>query len=516
MYAFTLAGLVFAVAATPLMDYDIWWHLATGRVIADLHIIPKNDLFSYTAFGAPWVNHEWLFQLFAWLVFEQIGVAFATLFKLVCTTAIAFVIFRTIVFLTKSKSAALWGTALLIYTISVRIMERPFLIGLLILAIFCYILHRYILSDSHTIWLLPLLQILWINLHGGGLLGPEIVFAYALGETLCGLTWPQLGGPTPISAERRRKLWIVSLACLAACTINPWGIETLLFPFQHLGMKTILSQTQEWVPLLHPRLDGMIPIAIVPVVAAATLASLVFCARQIRLSLLLLVILMSYLLLKSHRFFPDFIIVTLPILFTNISNIVQKRTTPRWIENTTPLWINLLIVLAISYMAAILGVPATTSGEKLHEPSLGATIYSTPPKMIDFLEQHHIQGRVFNEMSLGGYLIFRRWPHELVFIDGRTPIFGDTFFEQVVNVFRNARNFEELDKQYHFDYIVFSGVQLRDRLPFHRYLWTNANWRLVYAASDGMVYLRNEFKFAPLIEKLTLKTNPLLDDIEKR
>src|SRR5208337_1711341 len=47
-YAF-LAGL------RTVTDLDLGWQLATGRWVAQHHHIPSTDVFSYTAFGQPWV-----------------------------------------------------------------------------------------------------------------------------------------------------------------------------------------------------------------------------------------------------------------------------------------------------------------------------------------------------------------------------------------------------------------------------------------------------------------------------
>ncbi|MFA4875582.1 MAG: hypothetical protein WC690_09625, partial [bacterium] len=122
----------------------------------------------------------------------------------------------------------------------------------------------------------------------------------------------------------------------------------------------------------------------------------------------------------------------------------------------------------------------------------------------------------FNEMSSGAYLIFRRWPGERVFIDGRTPVYGDQFYKEVVEVLRNARNFEDLDRRYRFDYLVFTtGSALREE-DFQRYLWQNREWKLVYSNIDGVVYLRDEPKFRDLIRKLELKHNPIIEFFDQQ
>ena len=58
-----LALGLFAIAARGVTDPDVWWHLRTGQLILHDHAVPHTDPFSFTRFGQPWVNHEWLSDL---------------------------------------------------------------------------------------------------------------------------------------------------------------------------------------------------------------------------------------------------------------------------------------------------------------------------------------------------------------------------------------------------------------------------------------------------------------------
>ena len=44
-------------------DPDLWGHLRYGQMILDGHGLPREDVFSYTAYGAPFYDHEWLSDL---------------------------------------------------------------------------------------------------------------------------------------------------------------------------------------------------------------------------------------------------------------------------------------------------------------------------------------------------------------------------------------------------------------------------------------------------------------------
>jgi len=101
-----------------------------------------------------------------------------------------------------------------------------------------------------------------------------------------------------------------------------------------------------------------------------------------------------------------------------------------------------------------------------------------------------------------------------VFIDGRTPVYGDEFFRKFVEGFMNKNAFEEMVKRYDIDYIVLPGFRGWDMRKFHAFLWKHPHWRLVYATNDGFIYLRDTPKFRDLIKKLALKENPVVKAVE--
>ena len=54
---------VVIVVLYPVFDYDLYWHLANGREMLSTGHIVNEERFSYTAFGIPFSNHEWLSQI---------------------------------------------------------------------------------------------------------------------------------------------------------------------------------------------------------------------------------------------------------------------------------------------------------------------------------------------------------------------------------------------------------------------------------------------------------------------
>src|SRR5215467_6690145 len=62
--ALLFGALIFAVASFGvnrrfLNDPDTYWHIATGKWMLVQRAFPRQDIFSHTAYGQPWVNMEW-------------------------------------------------------------------------------------------------------------------------------------------------------------------------------------------------------------------------------------------------------------------------------------------------------------------------------------------------------------------------------------------------------------------------------------------------------------------------
>ncbi len=63
LWAVVLAATFLSFFFANEADNDLWGHVLFGRDMLSQHALPRTDTYSYTATGAPWVNHEWLAQV---------------------------------------------------------------------------------------------------------------------------------------------------------------------------------------------------------------------------------------------------------------------------------------------------------------------------------------------------------------------------------------------------------------------------------------------------------------------
>ena len=125
-------------------------------------------------------------------------------------------------------------------------------------------------------------------------------------------------------------------------------------------------------------------------------------------------------------------------------------------------------------------------------------MWKYPAGAADFLLQHHIKGRIFNTYGQGGYLIWRLWPQEQVFLDGRA--LNEKVYSDASRISMNAdsnggKSGEELLKDYGIDVIVMDGF---DSVGGSAYYLPAAladpsqkEWKLVYQDIHDVIYMRN-------------------------
>lgn len=215
-----VAALLIATAAAAswflpdVSGSDLWWHLAAGREIW-AHAGPvREDLFSYTALGRPWLNpyflwdaaYWWLYhfepQSIAWLQWSVLAVTFAALY------------------VTGWRASGSRLGAGISICVAAAVCHwfldiRPNGFSLLFLAIVLLIR-----DQSWAPWLWAPLIALWANVHGGFAFGIGVIGLCVLVQTV------------ERSCEARKVVilpgpWLGVGACLVAWMVNPWGPDLL-------------------------------------------------------------------------------------------------------------------------------------------------------------------------------------------------------------------------------------------------------------------------------------------------
>ncbi|MCX6723037.1 MAG: hypothetical protein NT094_03105, partial [Candidatus Staskawiczbacteria bacterium] len=152
------------------MDPDFGWHLRTGQLILERGV-PYYDWYSYTMPNFPWIDHEWLSDVFIYGIFSHVGFYFLLLIFLFFYTLSFFIVKRP-----GQKSWEFFLPLFLGYLGSVGFLGiRPQLLSIFFITVLLNLIYRYFDQHSKLLFLLPVIFLLWVNLHAGFFAGLTIL-----------------------------------------------------------------------------------------------------------------------------------------------------------------------------------------------------------------------------------------------------------------------------------------------------------------------------------------------------
>ena len=209
----------------PVGDFDIWWHLRTGQWIVEKSAVPLTDPFSSFGQGKPWVAYSWLFEVLVYGLYTRIGLYGIVLFRALMALAIAVAVHCLVAKREPRFLVATVLAALAFLALAPLMIERPWLFTILFFTLTLgAILDLRAGRHSVQVWVLPIVYVLWANLH--------IQFVYGLFVLGLACTAPVLDcligrgqSGRPAGAYASREWWqlvALSLACAAATLVNPY------------------------------------------------------------------------------------------------------------------------------------------------------------------------------------------------------------------------------------------------------------------------------------------------------
>jgi len=471
-----------------LQDPGIGWHLVTGRYILDTGTIPHHDLFSFTAAGKPWLSFCWLFEVAAALLVRVGGLP---LFATACALLYAFLpvlIFRRSLRIGAGMLPALLATLLAYLVLSSHASARPHIVTYLYFAL---VLER--LEDvkdgrrtAGALWVLPLLALVWANMHGGFFAGFALagIFAGAAGlEALAGREG---------AAGRRALVFAGALGAMALATLlNPdgWRLHTSILGF--LAMRSIRFFNEFQSP------DFLAPSVSVRAFEALALLVVVLLARRGRRLRWLDVVLVVFFLhqgLQSKRHMSLFAIVAAPLVAREVTPFLATlgpRLHARWQEiarqqaalRSPFVYFPALCALLIG-LSLVRAVPFPQTLDDL-QLTRGAA---------EFIANHEARfRRPFNTDDLGGALVYRFWPRLHVFVDDRIAVYGDDFvLHRYFPVVWAARSWRKvLDKYRLTAAVVTADAQIATLLR------AAPDWELAYGDRRNAIFLRRAIPRRP-------------------
>jgi len=491
LIGFLVFLLLFAGYFHPInaITQDLGRHFLLGNIILKTHNVPNINLFSYTYPNFPFVNLHWLSEIIFYLIFKLVGFNGLLIFS----TAIILTSFSIVFFYSFKKDAIIPLSIVSIFYLPVlfeRTDIRPEIFSFLFLAIFVTVLYKFKLKKTKLIFILPFIELLWVNMHIYFIIGIAVLGIFLLDSVIQ-------------SYKNKNKqfllLFLITILSILATFMNPNFITGAIYPFrvfENYGYS--IEENQNIFFLWNFFQKQTIPYF---VVSSITLIIVLFTniknSKRVDWLLSLFFITLSVMQIRN---FPLFVFGTFIPFSKNLSNIYVKL--PIAVKKTIPYLLLLLIVWQ--------------GNQIIKNKGLGFGVERGAEKGVDFFIKNKLKGPIFNSFDVGGYLDYRLYPNEKVFVDNRPGEYPASFFKNVYIPMQNDQKiFEEIDKKYNFNVIFFNHT---DQTPwaenFLKQIINNKSWKLIYLDDYCLIFVKNNKNNAFLIKKYSMNERKKLSNVD--
>ena len=494
---FTLL-IVFSWHSLTSINQDIGRHLKLGEIIWQTKQVPTTNLFSYTEPDHPFINHHWLSEVWFYGLDQWIGLKGLIIFKVVALVVVLGLLLYALSPLV-SNPTLLFSTFLGIMLIRERTDVRPEIFSYLFLAFFLCASYRFkYLGEKKWLYWLPLVQLLWVNSHIYFILGAAV------------LTFLLIDAFANHHPDRKLVFWIW-LATLLINLANPNGLAGALSPltiFQHYGYS--VAENQSIFFLLN--YAGGIMLNNIYIFFSTLVFLGVALWRLVRQGVrqntfnFLLATSFTILAMTMIRNFALYGLALVPVLslgFKKANSLVAKTVTR---FNPKPLYVfsTVLLILLIYAVASNNFYHWLPSGQ-----TFGLAVPAGAAPAVEFIQANQLHGPLFNNFDVGSYLIWKLFPEEKVFVDGRPEAYSVDFFEKVYKPMQtDSAQWEKLSQQYQINYVIFDH---HDATPWAQAFLTamskNPDWPIVFVDDYSIIFLKRTAQNLLVIEKFALVTD---------
>ncbi|MFA6030610.1 MAG: SEC-C domain-containing protein [Elusimicrobiota bacterium] len=473
--AFLLCRLYFKI-----WDPDLWFHLSIGRYIVQHGLIPHANLFSWTDPAQPWVVHEWLSQVLFYGVYSRFSAGGVLLLRMTVFLAVFGVLLRS-VRRPGWELLNIGGLAVAAHAAAMRFNDRPEMFSALFIAVQLLVLERRRRGEKAPLWVIPLIQALWANMHGYYLLGIALIVLY-----WAGTAWSE-------GLRRSRDLAVLAGAALLACLANPRFGACLLHTLRSARL-SMEANIHEFAPTFSSWADfretGWFEIEKL----AVWLPALCLLSNRRRVPAAHWLVWAAFLgmYLRSQRNLLFIAVLAFPIALWNLREALEE-----WVgahPSFAPR--RLKPVLGVLLAGALLWSAQDFASGRFYRrggyflaPGTGFSSLHSPVGACDYVVDAGLQGPAFNNYVAGNYLLWR-FPDRKVFIDGRgVEAYGRAFFSSYWDIAGGKVPLAAFTARYPVRYFLIDPFQDPGVVPLLRALGRDPAWKPAYIDHAGVVFV---------------------------
>ena len=486
-----LGVLMFTPLSVRLLgDAGIGWHIRTGQEILASHAVPRVDSFSSTMEGRPWFAWEWLYDVVVggldsasglngvvWLTALAIAAVFSGMFQFMIRRGTNLFCALGLVLLATSASM-------------IHFLARPHIWSwLFALSWFCILDSAERNCElpgrgSRRLWLLPVSMLIWVNVHGGFLLGFVLIGIFWLGSLW---TWLRSSDNRledllgKIGAARRvRVLTSVGMLSALASFVNPYGWKLHAHVFSYLSNRFLIDHIDEFQ---SPDFHGIVQKCFLALLLFS-IAVLIARGRKLSLSHILVVLFAVYAGLYASRNIPVSAVLLGMVIGPLLPSGGSRQSFPRRMFAVEAcmrghLWMVTGIVLTVAVVANGGRVGSAQWISAHFDPQ------RMPVQAVDSLRSQGVSAPILAPDYWGGYLIYRLYPQARVVVDDRHDLYGEQFFRSYLKFLHAEEGWEKFLREHPAGSIV---VPRKSALA--TVLLESRGWKETYTDEVAVVFER--------------------------
>ncbi len=413
-------GACFMVAAflffhnLAIINEDIGRHIKLGEIIWQTKSVPHTNLLSYTATDFTFINHHWLSEVVFYGFYNLGGLTGVMVAKILIL--LAAYLFLFLIVKDRVDSITVLSFLLSLALISMRTDPRPEIFTYLIAAVFLFVIYRVREGKSgiYLLWLLPPLELLWVNFHIYFVIGLVIYGAFLVERFFL--------------KKLNRKEVMIGVALVFATLLNPNGLRGALYPLTILNNYNLpIAENYPILEFVRHYHAWMFPykffLASITVIAfGIVLRFATFRHYLFEIFIFVFLAVSSFQLARNIGVYTIFSFPATVVLFHNLK-IREKFPTVNKIV------LGGLILFMIFSMNSI---RTNAFYEKINTQSrFGLSVPKFMQQAVDFFQRNNLPGPIFNDIGIGSYLEWKLYPTQKAFSDNRPEAYPVSFWQDV-------------------------------------------------------------------------------------
>lgn len=481
-----LASVALIYAASPAMDGsgdpDYYWHMMYARWILEKGAIPSTDFISWPFAGQTYLLTQWLGQVLIGLADkagESEGRALLTLGTVMTTVCLSWAVAKqkcedttTAFLIAMAASATFWST-----------YARPQMFSFVAMTALIWLLERARTSGWGAKSLLGVAAVMaaWVNLHGSYVVGLVYIALLGLSEVTEQLFAMQKKEVLRLVMIR----WAGVLAiALLATLANPNGWRAWAYVVEIAGLQsTTTGIIMEWAPTSFGTGVGS---SYILLLLGTIMAMAISRERPTTRDLVVVAGMGIFGLMASRQaFYSTLVMIPLVAFYgsrTQVGDLLAKKLKP-----TIPLWLGIGSVLTCAAIGQYSNGIRSQGLENWKKRIF-------PVSAAKFINENGLRGRVFNEVTSGGYLAYETGLP--VYVDGRMDLYKDKHFFEWFYARMGSPSWKGKMQEVDADIFV-----LQNQSALTQLLMQSGEYAMVHADSTYAVLVPKKEKFADLISR---------------